>query len=400
MTSTDVADTARPTRDRRARLGVSTIFFLNGLLAAMWVAHIPVISGRAGIDHGTLGWLLVVTGLSAFVAMQVFGRLADRFGSRGPTTVAALGLVGAVFGPAAATNLTGLTIGVVAFGFANGALDVSMNTQAVVVERAYRRPLLSSIHAYFSLGGLLGSLVVAVGLWVGAPILVTVTVVAAIGLLVTLAMYALMLPGFGPPADVDAHDDAPEPSRRSLLAKAALMAAVAFALMLAEGTAYDWSALHMVERHGSSDAVGAVAFGAFSLTMLITRFAADTLVARFGPVAVVRGGAAIATVGMVVVISAPVASVGILGWAIFGVGVAAGVPQLFSAAGNLSHASSGRVISAVVGCGYLGLLAGPAVIGFISRHTTLGVALWLAAAATAFGCAGAGVVRNRARLEG
>lgn len=387
------ATAASPVSWRARRRAVSTVFFVNGLLAAMWVAHIPVISDATGVDHGTLGVLLLLLGGCAFLGMQVCGPIIDRRGSRGVILVAATTLAVAALLPVLATTAWQLGLALALFGVANGAIDVGMNAHAVVVEQDRGRPVMSSFHGFFSLGGLVGSGIVAGGLFLDVPVVLTVAVVVV----ASVAGVVVIRPSLtrGPHRSDDVTQQHDEGSRFpvGIRGRIVLMAAVAFALMLAEGTAYDWSALHTTERFGVGDGVGALAFGAFSATMLVGRFLADRVTARLGPVAVVRGGAATAAVGMVVVISAPTPVVGILGWAVFGIGVAGGVPQLFTAAGNVTTQPSGRVISTVVGCGYLGMLAGPAVVGFISRATTLGTALWVAVAAMAFGCATAGVVR-------
>ncbi|GAA1900834.1 MFS transporter [Williamsia serinedens] len=375
------------------RRAVSTVFFVNGLLAAMWVAHIPVISDATGVDHGTLGALLLLLGGCAFLGMQVCGPIIDRHGSRAVILVAAATLAVAALLPVLASTTWQLALALALFGLANGSIDVGMNAHAVVVEQDRGRPVMSSFHGFFSLGGLVGSGIVAVGLFLGVPVVLTVAVVA-VGSVVGVAVIRPSLTRGRHRTD-DAGRDHEAGSRfpAGIRGRIVLMAAVAFALMLAEGTAYDWSALHTTERFGVGDGVGALAFGAFSATMLVGRFLADRVTARFGAVAVVRGGAATAALGMAVVIAAPAPAVGILGWAVFGIGVAGGVPQLFTAAGNVTAQPSGRVISTVVGCGYLGMLAGPAVVGFVSRATTLGTALWVAVAAMAFGCVAAGVVR-------
>lgn len=399
----------------RARIAGSLVFGLNGALAAMWVAQIPVISARTGVDHAALGGLLLAAGLSAFVSMQIFGPLADRLGTRGLCVFAVCALALAIVGPTLVTSPQSLLIALIAFGFFNGALDVSMNSQAVVIERLYRRPIMSSFHAYFSLGGLVGSAVVAAALFAGAQPWMTACAVAAISVVAVWVVAGALIPDrpgdvvdaipdartadptTADPADTDSSPTntdgrAGVAGRVPIALRVAVMAVLAFSLMLAEGSAYDWSGLHMVERYGVTDAVGAVAFAVFSLTMLVGRLRADAIVARRGAAWVVRAGALIAVVGMSVVICASTPWLSVIGWALFGLGVAAGVPQLFSAAGNLSAASSGRYISIVVGAGYLGMLAGPASIGFVARHTTLGVALWLAAAAAAVAVLGAGVI--------
>ncbi|MDS1116226.1 MFS transporter [Gordonia westfalica] len=383
------------TGPRRSRRAVATIFALNGFLAAMWVAHIPVISERTDVGHDELGGLLLLLGGSAFVGMQVCGPLIDRWGSRPLTIVAASLLSAVIITPVLAVDTLTLGAALAAFGFANGCLDVSMNAQAVAVERAYRRPIMSSFHGWFSAGSLVGSGVVAAPLWVDAGVVPTVACAAVAGFVVVAAV-ARGLAG---------HDESPATStnasseaswwhgidRRRLV----LLAVVAFGLMLAEGTAYDWSALHIVESYGTSEAIGALTFGAFSLAMTVSRFVIDPVVASVGAVRVLRVGALIGIAGMTIAIVSPVPALAVFGWAVFGVGLAGLIPQIFTAAGNLTDSAGGRTISIVVGCGYLGMLAGPAVVGFISSRTSLNTGLLAALAALLLAVCFAGVVRPR-----
>ncbi len=385
--------------DRRARAAVTLVFALNGFLAAMWVAHIPVITERTGVSHDQLGGLLLLLGGSAFVGMQVCGPLIDRWGSRPTTILAALALSGVILTPVSATNAVTLAAALAGFGFANGALDVSMNAQAVEVERRYARPIMSSFHGFFSVGGLVGSGIVALTLWLDVGPRVTVAAAAGLGIVVVASVAGSLArrrrvanvedvgveTALGPRRWWDGID----------LRRLVLLAAVAFAVMLAEGTAYDWSALHVVETFGTPEALGAVAFGAFSAAMMIARFGVDAVAARVGPTAIVRIGALIAIAGMLFAILAPSGLWAILGWTVFGVGVAGLVPQIFTAAGNLTAESSGRSISVVVGCGYVGMLAGPAIVGFVSQRSSLGIGLVVAVGALVFAVLTADVVDAR-----
>jgi len=387
------------TEPRRSRRAVATIFALNGFLAAMWVAHIPVISGRTDVGHDELGGLLLLLGGSAFVGMQLCGPLIDRWGSR-PLTVFAASLLSAVIiTPVLAVDTLTLGAALAAFGFANGCLDVSMNAQAVAVERAYRRPIMSSFHGFFSAGSLVGSGVVAATLWADAGVVPTVACAAFAGFLVVAAV-ARQLTGddkapAGPAPDTSSDIGAGSWWHGIDRRRLALLAVVAFGLMLAEGTAYDWSALHIVESHGTSEAIGAIAFGAFSATMTIARFVIDRVVAAVGAVRVLRVGALVGMAGMTIAIASPIPALAVLGWAVFGLGLAGLIPQIFTAAGNLTDSAGGRTISIVVGCGYLGMLAGPAVVGFISSRTSLDTGLVAALAALLLAVFFAGVVRPR-----
>lgn len=393
----------------RARGAVSAIFFLNGFLAALWVAHIPVITARTETSHEQLGGLLLLLGGSAFVGMQVSGHALDRFGSRTTTLVAATLLCPVMIGPAVASNTVALAVALALFGFVNGSLDVSMNAQAVAVERAYRRPIMSSFHGFFSLGGLAGSLVVAATLWAQVGVAATVGVSSLLGLiLVAVCARSLVAPDGGglvetTQSDTVGSDVGDESTAKARwwhgldLRRLAILAAVAFALMLAEGTAYDWSALQIVEDFGTRDAVGAVAFGAFSAAMTIARFGIDPIAARLGPVWVVRAGSALGICGITLAIFAPEPIIAIVGWTIFGVGLAGLIPQIFTAAGNLTASSSGRAISTVVGCGYIGMLSGPAIVGFIAGRSGVSVGLTPVIGALVFALVAAPVVRPAAR---
>lgn len=368
----------------------------------MWVAHIPVITERTGVTHDQLGGLLLLIGAAAFIAMQLCGPLIDRWGSTPTTIISGVLLSAAVIGPVVATSPATLAVALAGFGFANGGLDVSMNAQAVQVERAYGQPIMSAFHGCFSIGSLIGSIIVAVTLWLSVGVVLTVVIAALAGLVLLVVVAGGLVPRGYPDrtaADVRAtSDDDASPARwwtEVHLGRLALLALVAFALMLAEGTAYDWSALHVVETFGTREAVGAIAFGAFSAAMTIARFGIDRVAGALGPVAVVRYGALVGALGMTIAVTAPVAWVAIAGWTIFGLGLAGLIPQIFTAAGNLTTASSGRMISTVVGCGYLGMLSGPAVVGFLSARTGLPAALTVAIVALVLAAAAAGVVRPR-----
>ncbi|MGZ5389678.1 MAG: MFS transporter, partial [Aeromicrobium sp.] len=143
----------------RARQATFAFFVLNGFTLGMWVVHIPAIRERTETSQADLGYLLLIMGAAALVGMQLAGRLIDHLGSRIVTGSAGLLLCLTLLGPGFATTATGLALALGALGFANGVIDVSQNAQAVEVERAYSRPIMSSFHAFFSLGGLLAALI-------------------------------------------------------------------------------------------------------------------------------------------------------------------------------------------------------------------------------------------------
>lgn len=367
------------------------VFAVNGFLFAIWVVHIPTIERRTDISHATLGSLLLVLAAGAIVGMQASGPLSDRFGSYRLVTISGALLACALLGPAVSTDVVMLGASLFVFGMFNGALDVSMNSQAVDVERMYPRPIMSAFHALFSVGGVVGSLVGAATLASGIPIVVSMGGAAAVGL-VAIALCRPFLLTTSPrmPANT-----APTAGHGRFSPRVLALGALAFALLLSEGVANDWSTLQVKEHLGTSDGTAALAFGFFAAMMTVGRFCADRVSERFGTVAVVRYGNLIAAVGMVAVVTSEWLPLTLAGWAAFGLGLSGSVPQIFTAAGNLGGGAAATNMSRVVGMGYVGLLAGPAIIGWMSHFVSLTTAMLVPLLLTFVAAAGAGVVRPR-----
>ncbi|MEU6273273.1 MFS transporter [Streptomyces populi] len=384
---------------RAARVATYVYFILCGTLMGAWVVHIPAVEERVGVSHATLGGLLVLLGLGAFAGMQVAGPLTDRFGARVVVPAGGVLCGAALILPALARDPWTLAGALLVFGFCNGCLDVSMNAHAVHVEKAYGRPVMSGFHATFSVGGVLAALVAAGAASAGLTPVASMAAMGAAGIAVALAAVGALLPTA--PTAESTGSDSPEgngtsPAVPSGGAKGRiwLLAVLALMVMLCEGAANDWSALHMKDVLGAPAGTAAFAYGTFAAAMTTGRLLADRLVARFGSMAILRHGAVTAAVGITLVALGPWTWAAFTGWALFGLGLSGTVPQLFSAAGHADPAAAGANVSRVAGLGYVGMLAGPAVIGWLTRLVALGhafVLLTLLCAATA---AAAGILRT------
>ncbi|KUH40780.1 MULTISPECIES: MFS transporter [Streptomyces] len=390
---------------RAARRATFAFFALNGFVMGAWIVHIPAVESRTGISHAMLGWLLLLLGAGAFVGMQLCGRLTDRVGARRVVPAGAVLCSAAVVLPALAVDAATLGAALFLLGFGNGCLDVSMNTHAVQVERGYGRPVMSAFHAVFSLGGVLAALVGARLVTWGWDLGVTLTAVAVTGLVVTLCATPALL---GPPVPAGggarsdgtastgtaADGDGVRPAgRRRTPRRVWALAVLALLLMLCEGVANDWSVLHLEDVLGAPAATAAFAYGAFATAMTVGRLLTDRVAARTGPVFVVRYGASAAGVGLAVAALSPWVAPALVGWAVFGLGLSGCVPQFFSAAGHADEDAAGAHVSRVAGLGYLGMLAGPAVIGPLTHLVPLNLALLLPVALCAVAAAAAGVLR-------
>jgi predicted MFS family arabinose efflux permease len=365
--------TTAPPRPRAARVATWMFFALNGFAMGMWVVHIPGVEHAAGISHSTLGALLLVLGGAAFAGMQISGPLVDRLGHRKLVPAAGVLLGLALCGPGFADSWWTLGLTLILFGFGNGAIDVGMNSHAVVVERAYPRPIMASFHAMWSIGGALAAVIGAATLGAHVPTGVTLSATGLLCVLLSLASARFLMEPSEAPAPADDAPETPVARRRTSGKVVWLLGVLALALMLSEGVANDWAALHMQNVLGTSASTAALAYGAFAVAMTTGRFLTDRVAAWAGPAAIVRYGAALAAVGLTTAAAAPWVPLSLVGWALFGLGLSGGVPQLFTAAGNLDTRASGALMARVVGLGYVGLLAGPALIGGLTRWMPLNV---------------------------
>ncbi|MZF85805.1 MFS transporter [Streptomyces sp. SID5643] len=382
---------------RAARVATYVYFVLCGTLMGTWVVQIPAIEERVGISHATLGGLLVVLGIGAFVGMQVAGPLTDRLGTR--TLVPAGGvLCGAtLFLPGLANDPWTLGAALLVFGLSNGFLDVSMNAHAVYVEKAYGRPVMSGFHATFSVGGVLAALAGAGVASAGLNSATGMAAVGAAGVAVALASARALLPAapaVESPGSARDAEASPVVERGGTTGRVWMLAVLALMVMLCEGAANDWSALHMKDVLGAPAGTAALAYGTFAAAMTIGRLLADRFVTRFGSPAILRHGAAMAAVGITLVALGPWMWAAFTGWALFGLGLSGCVPQLFSAAGHADPAAAGANVSRVAGLGYVGMLAGPAVIGWLTHLVALNDAFVLLTLLCVTTAVGARVLRT------
>ncbi|RYU82803.1 MFS transporter [Hymenobacter persicinus] len=357
----------------RARLAVTLIFFLHGLLFANWAARLPELELRYSLSHRELGQVLFCNALGAWAGMPLAGWLIQRLGSARLTTLAALFFCGLIPGMAllhTQLQVMGLFL---LLGASTGLLDVAMNSQALEVEKQHERPIMSSFHAAFSCGGMLGagagalSAKLALGL---APHLLGFT---AVSLLLVLAVAPRLLPDEAPAAAKAGQ--APTKGIRWPSRTVLGLGLVAFCCMLGEGAMADWSTIYLVQDTGATPALAPLGYAAFSLTMTFGRVFGDALVLRFGPRRVVALGGLLAFAGLLSMLLIPHPAVGIGGLFLVGLGLAGVVPTVFSAAGRQPGLVPSVALGMVSTIGYGGFLLGPPLIGFLADVITLRLAL-------------------------
>jgi predicted MFS family arabinose efflux permease len=354
---------------RRARHGVGLIFLANGAVFGSWAPQIPLVQERLGLGPAVLGAALLAVAVGALCSMLLAGGTIARFGSAPVTRATGVALCLAFPLAVLAPGLPALVGALAILGAVNGMMDVAMNAHGVAVETRLQRPIMSSLHGMFSLGGLIGAGLGAVALGWVPPVAHALAAGALLALLALVAGRGLLA------GRVDVGDAGPHfvlPSRAALG-----FCALAFLAMMSEGAALDWSAAWLSDDLGASPTVAGLAFAAFSAAMAAGRFGGDRLRRRLGAVALVRGSALLAALGLAFAVLVATPTAAILGFACAGLGLSNAVPVLFGAAGRLPGTQPGAGIAATASVGYLGFLVGPPLIGFAAELSSLGSALGL-----------------------
>ncbi|MEV8638126.1 MFS transporter [Streptosporangium sp. NPDC051023] len=371
-----------------ARRAVSFFFVLLGTVSGAWAARIPAVKHDLGLGNGQLSYGLLALTTGLIVGMRFAGRLTDRFGSARVVTPAAVATTLAVIPPGYAPTLPLLVAALFLYGVVSASLDVSMNAHGVEVERAYGRPLMSGFHGMYSVGGLLGAGLGGLFAWLGTG---AGTTLAATG--VPLALACLLVRRHLLPHAPPAAKNPRTATRARWSGWIALIGAVAFAGLVGEGAAVDWTAVYLFEDLHAPQGVAALGFAVFSTAMTVGRFAGDHLALRLGPVRLVRHSGLLAAAGLGTALLVGSIPVAIAGFALFGLGLATIVPQVFSAAGNHDPARAGHGIAQVATIGYAGLVAGPAIIGGAAELVGLPAALGIPALLAAIMAVSAGALR-------
>jgi len=358
---------------KRARLAVLAAFFINGAAIATWVSRIPAMQAKLSLSEGALG--LVLLGLSSglLVALFLAGGVIARFTSAKTTVGAGILMSLALIPLAWANSPVGLWINLFIFGAGTSLMDVSMNDQAVLVERQAGRPMMSSFHATYSIGGLAGALV---GSGMAAIEFFSPAVhFALVGIVLVMALgsfYRFFI-------HTEPENAAGKVSFRLPERALWMLGVIVFCTALAEGATTDWSAVYLNQVLATTTSIAALGYAGYSATMTLGRLMGDRLIARFHAKTVVRVGGLITAIGFVIVILTNSPVFAMVGFALIGVGVANIIPLAYSAAGNFPGIPSSAGLAGVATIGYAGFLVGPPVIGTIAESTSLRVAFILVA---------------------
>ena len=367
---TDVGERKRVIGDREAN-ATRAFFFIGGFGSASWAPLVPVLRERLAIGDDVLGLLLLCIGIGSLATMPLSGALSVRLGCRRVLVAAGVLYAGVLLSVCLVNDFWIAVPIIFVFGALMGCIDVVINVAAVIVEKGLGRPIMSGMHAFWSMGGFVGAGLY--GVWVGILGLTAFQSTAIASLLIfvlTVFFGRHLIPYGGGGGSLIAIP-------RGIVVFVGVTAFIAF---LSEGAVMDWSGVYLTTVRGMDLSLAGVGFSVFSGAMLLMRFLGDRVVLRIGQCPVAVGGALLTFVGILLIMFAPVGSLLYLGFFAIGIGSANIVPVFFSLMGRQTVMPIGTAVSAVSTMGYLGILAGPAAIGFVSSATNLMTAFGMLAA--------------------
>ncbi|AZD93678.1 MULTISPECIES: MFS transporter [Pseudomonas] len=355
---------------RLEQMATRIAFFIAGFGIAAWAPLVPYAKARAGLDEGTLGLLLLCLGVGSILAMPIAGILAGRFGCRRVMAAGSLLICLALPLLATVSTVPLLIAGLFMFGAGLGTVDSTVNLQAVIVERASGRPMMSGFHGLFSLGGIVGAAGVSAMLGLGLSPLGATLVVVALLVVALLKAAPHMLP-YG--------SQSSGPAFAVPHGVVLFIGCLCFVVFLAEGAVLDWSAVFLSAERQVDAAYAGLGYAAFALTMTVGRLTGDAIVHKLGARRVIVMGGSVAAAGLLLATLAPAWEAALVGYALVGVGCSNIVPVLYTAVGKQTVMPEAIAVPAITTLGYAGILAGPALIGFIAHGSSLSIAFGLIA---------------------
>jgi MFS family permease len=356
-----------------ARQATYAMFFADGIGFGIWAGHIPAFKQKFQLSDSSLSIVLLAVAVGSIFLMPLAGQAVRHFGSRCCIAVSLACLAFCLVFIALAPSLMLFVVAALLFGAAKGGVDVGINAQAVVVEKCYGQPIMSSFQALWSVGGLAGGFLTSASLGLNFTPVFNLVCIGSLIVLLDLLYYSHLMDDAS-----SSEGECGKPFR--MPGKALLYVAIlTFISLFSEGALQDWAAVYMRQVVAVPVSIAAVGYAGYSTAMALGRFVGDRVVGFFGEYFVMRLSGVLIIFGIVAALLLPSPVSAIAGFAVAGLGNSNLVPILFSAAGRDPILGPGPGIATVTTVGFCGFLIGPAVIGLMSKFFGLPVALSLVA---------------------
>jgi MFS family permease len=354
----------------RYRVAVGGFFFICGSTFATWASRIPTVKASLDLNEAELGSVLFLLPMGSIAVLLPAGWAINKYGSRIMTILMACCYTLSLLLIPFCTTAGQLSIALFLFGFFGNGLNIAMNTQALQVQDSmYRKPLMSSFHALWSAGAMVGALT---GGWMmrsGASLMSHYTTVAIFQVVVYVMLYSFLV-----------KNDVQHPGKKVFQwpDKALwLLGIICFCCTLCEGAMADWSSLYYMQVVSAVNKVSTTGYTAFALMMALGRLTGDKLIDRFGAKQVLMADGFLIAIGLGLALSLPHYIPVIIGFGMVGVGVATVIPIVYTLASKNEHLPPAASLAAVSSIGFTGFLIGPPVIGFVAHAIGLRMALMI-----------------------
>lgn len=338
------------------------VFLIMGLITAVWAVIVPFAKMNTGVNDGVLGSLLLCLGVGALVAMPMAGPLSSRYGCQKLILVSTIIML--VVAPFLSFVSNAVLLGgfLILFGICVGMNDCAMNVQAIIIEKRENKPLMSGFHGMYSMGGIIGAGLMTGLLALKLDIITSTFLMLALIIGLFVISYRHLLPYANPPEG---------PAFAMPKGVVLVFGIICFVVFLVEGTALDWSAVYLVDIKKISDTLGGLGFAVFAVAMTMGRLSGDYIISKVGALPVVIIGALTTLLGFYCIITGNQLNMILIGYFFIGAGCSNIVPVMFNQIGRQKTMPQKVAVPAVTTLGYLGILAGPAGIGFIAHHSSL-----------------------------
>lgn len=340
-------------------------FFIAGFALSVWAPMVPYVRERISMSDASFGLLLLCVGVGSLICMPLSGALAAKHGIRSVALTCISLLVIALFFMANTQSIWLLAIALFCFGGTLGVLDVVLNIQSLMVEKATGEQLMSNFHGMFSLGTISGSLLLTLLLTLGIPALPAALSMIALIILITLPTIK------GTLSTKVEHSGSSLAWPRGIVL---LVGALCFIVYLAEGAILDWSALYLTQDKAMATSQAGLGYASFALMVTVGRFLGKHIVERLGHALTIISGSLIAAAGISISVVAEHWSLALLGYALCGLGCANISPLLISSLSKQSVMPVHLAVTAATTVGFAGVLAGPAIMGLIAHYSSLAAA--------------------------
>ncbi|MDT0645668.1 MFS transporter [Zunongwangia sp. F260] len=347
---------------RKQRIALSIYFFFAGVCFSTWASRIPTIKSSFNLNEAELGNLLLTMPVSSLIGLPISGWLVSRFNSRPPLLASILFFSVALIGIGYSDSLLLLIVSVFLFSFCMRILNISMNTQAITLQKNYGKKINGSFHGLWSTGGLTGVGFSTLMLKFNVPMPEHLAMVAVVTFIAAIAAYRFLL----------TNDRAPQGNKLKLGKPDKFilyLGLLVFFAALCEGGMFDWSGVYFKEVIGED--IFTLGYFIFMVFMALSRFFSDIIIDKIGMEKTFIFSATLIACGILMVVIFPYFWPALIGFSMVGLGVAAIIPMVFTLAGTSSKYSAGMAVSIIATYGIVGMLLGPPLIGYLANAFSL-----------------------------